>query len=288
MKNILTVVFLFSLGSSAFPQNTILWEIRDTLTSKQSFMVGTFHQFGNSFVDSIPALKEALLKSELAIFESIDDGEATIHTINARNPSMEIERHFNQKDIDKLKAIGKSLNVSIYKVEPIELLFALRQNFQKTKCKTVSPTDTWDHFDNYLIHLAKMNGKELVGLETDSLQLSLINEEYNSPDWKNAKKVIRYWIQKLSSNKIAEGDCRFTNQYRRFELDYELAVDCPDDILITDRNEAWMKKLPELISTKNCFIAVGFLHLNYTCGLLEQLKLRGFQVRPIAIQKIAP
>jgi uncharacterized protein YbaP (TraB family) len=176
--------------------------------------------------------------------------------------------------------------VDIYKVEPIELLFALRQEFQRVKCKTVGPTDTWDHFDNYLIHLAKSNDIALLGLETDSLQLSLI-KEYSSPDWKEARKSIRIWIDKLSAKEVDPEDCMFTNMYRRFDLDYELATACPDDILITQRNDAWMKTLPNLLSTKNCFIAVGFLHLNYTCGLLEQLKEHGFLVSPVAIRKTA-
>jgi uncharacterized protein len=279
------IILCFSLFP-AVAQNTILWEVRDTVTDKRSFIVGTFHQFGNSFVDSIPQLKDALLQSDLAIFESIDDSETTINAINSRNSSTEIEKNFSVKYFNKLKVIGKDLNVDIYKVEPIELLFALRQEFQRVKCNTVSPLDTWDHFDNYLIYLAKSNDIALLGLETDSLQLSLI-KEYSSPSWKAARKSIRIWIDKLSAKEVDPDDCMFTNMYRRFDLDYELAVDCPDDILITQRNEAWMKTLPNLLSTKNCFIAVGFLHLNYTCGLLEQLKEHGFLVSPVAIRKTA-
>ncbi len=279
------IILCFSL-SPAVAQNTILWEVQDTVTAKRSFIVGTFHQFGNSFVDSIPQLKDALLKSELAIFESIDDSETTINAINSRNSSTEIEKNFSVKYFNKLKVIGKDLSVDIYKLEPIELLFALQQVFQEVKCNTVSPLDTWDHFDNYLIHLAKTNDITLLGLETDSLQLTLI-KEYSSPDWKEARKSIRVWIDKLTFKEVDPLDCQFTNMYRKFDLDYELAVDCPDDILITQRNDAWIKILPNLLSTKNCFIAVGFLHLNYTCGLLEQLKEHGFLVSPVAIRKTA-
>jgi len=279
----LIIVFCLSL-QPAIAQNTILWEVQDTVTSKRSFIVGTFHQFGNSFVDSIPQLKDALLQSELAIFESIDDSEITINVINSRKPSTEIEKNFSPKYSNKLKVIGKELSVDIFKLEPIELLFALQQEFQRFKCKTVSPTDTWDHFDNYLIHLAKSNQIALLGLETDSLQLSFI-KDYSSPSWKVARKSIRAWIDKLSAKVVDAEDCQFTNMYRRFELDYELNVDCPDDILITKRNEAWMKILPNLLSTKNCFVAVGFLHLNYTCGLVEKLKELGFLVRPVTIFK---
>ena len=41
-------------------QNTILWKVNDTVNNKSSYIVGTFHQFGNSFVDSIPEIKQSL------------------------------------------------------------------------------------------------------------------------------------------------------------------------------------------------------------------------------------
>ena len=172
----------------------------------------------------------------------------------------------------------------MYKLKPIELRWKLQQVFQEIKCKTVLPTDIWDHFDKYLIHIAKENGIELLGLETDSIQLSLIEKEYKYPDWKKEKKIINFWIEKLTSEGLAKGDCSFTNKYREFDLDYELAEDCNKDILIEERNEDWMKIIPDLLKTKNCFIAIGYFHLKNKCGLIEQLRGEGFLVEPIKIK----
>jgi hypothetical protein len=70
MKTLLSILLLSNI---CYSQNTIIWEITDAMNSKKSFIVGTFHNIGNSFVDSIPVLKAALLNSDVAIFESIDD-----------------------------------------------------------------------------------------------------------------------------------------------------------------------------------------------------------------------
>ena len=77
MKQTLNILIFLTFSQLAISQNTILWQITDTINNKTSFVVGTFHQFGNSFVDSIPEIKESMFNSELAVFESIDKIENT-------------------------------------------------------------------------------------------------------------------------------------------------------------------------------------------------------------------
>ena len=73
MKKHIIIILLLTITQISFGQNTILWKITDTINNRTSIILGTFHQFGNSFVDSIPEIKENLYNSELAIFESIDN-----------------------------------------------------------------------------------------------------------------------------------------------------------------------------------------------------------------------
>lgn len=284
MKKSSIQILLFLVGFTCFGQNTILWKVSDTISGKSSFLVGTFHHIGNSFVDSIPELKNALFQSELAIFESIEDVENTIRIINTRKPSLGIERGLKKKDLEKLKEISKNWKVDIYKLKPIELRWKLEQEFTKIKCKTVLPNDKWDHFDNYLIHLAKENGIKIYGLETDSLQLNLIAEKYEYPEWKKERKNINYFIQNLTSEGVVTNDCSFTNEYREFDLDYEFDKNCEDDILVIQRNRKWMEKITNYLKSKNCFIAVGYMHLRNKCGLLEQLKEKGFIIESMEIK----
>ena len=73
MKKVLNLfVFTFFI-IAVFAQNTILWSVRKAGSEKTSYVLGTLHQMGNSFVDEKPKIKELLLKSDLAIFESVED-----------------------------------------------------------------------------------------------------------------------------------------------------------------------------------------------------------------------
>ncbi|RSK38726.1 TraB/GumN family protein [Mangrovimonas spongiae] len=283
MKLVISFCVFFTLSYFALGQNTILWKVSDTINKKTSYVVGTFHQFGNSFVDNIPELKKVLLRSELAIFESTANPQDTRNMIAQRDRSLDIENYLKKRDLKKLKQISVNWKVDLYKLHPIELSWKLQQEFQKIKCKTVKPTDKWDHFDNYLIHIAKQNKIECLGLETDSMQLNFIAKEHNFPSWKDEKKTIHLFIKKLSRNKLEKGDCFFTEKYRNFNLDYKLTEDCPDNILIKQRNQNWMKVLPNFLKNKNCFVALGYLHLTRNCGVLSRLQALGFVVTPVEL-----
>ncbi len=287
MKNRLSLIIFLIISHYAIGQNTILWKISDTINNKTSYIVGTFHQFGNSFVDSIPEIKKVLLSSDLAVFESIDNVENTREMIQQRKSSLEIEKRLKKKDLKKLKVIAKDWKVDLYKLKPLEIRWKLQQEFQKTKCKTTKPNDKFDHFDNYLQHIAEENKIEILGLETDSLQLNLIEKENKNPNWKQERKKISAWINQMTTDKPNMNNCGLANRYRKFDLEYEFEKECENDILILQRNNEWMKILPNLLKKKNTFIAVGYFHLRKKCGILEQLKEKGFRIEPIEIKPIA-
>jgi uncharacterized protein YbaP (TraB family) len=280
---ILLSLLLFS--NICFAQNTIIWEVIHPETNKRSVIVGTYHHIGNSFVDSLPIIKTALLNAEAAIFESIDEEAHLTEILQKRKEQTDLSKLFNEEDYNKLITISKEWKTSVFQLRPVEILITLRREFEVSKCKTVKPTDKWDHFDNYLIDIARKNNRYLVGLETDTQQLDILNEIETSWGTEQVCQEISFWISKLSGEEDSYEECHTVEQYLRFEIDYELGSDCEDDILVTDRNRVWMEKLPALLTQKNCFLAVGLLHLKYNCGLLESLRRKGFIVRPLPISQ---
>ncbi len=84
-----------------------------------------------------------------------------------------------------------------------------------------------------------------------------------------------------------QNNCGFTNKYRQFDLDYKFDIECETNIIFLKRNNDWMKIIPNLLKTKNTFIAVGYGHLIKKCGILEQLKNKGFKIEPIKIKPVA-
>jgi len=284
MRKSIIIALLLPISQLAYCQKTILWEVTDTIHNKTSFILGTFHQYGNSFVDSIPEIKENLYKSELAIFESIDKVGQVQKIINSRKESLGIKKGLKKKDYALLLKTSNNWEVNIHKLLPIELRLKLQQEFMKIKCKTVQKNDKWDHFDNYLKYLAEKENIKIIGLETDKEQINLISKEYNYPNWKDEKKRIGYLLDQLNRDDFNKNRCALATKYKNYDLDYKFIEECKINVLLKERNENWMKILPRLLREKNCFIAVGLFHLYNKCGLLEQLKNEGFMIKPIDLE----
>ena len=63
-------------------------------------------------------------------------------------------------------------------------------------------------------------------------------------------------------------------------MDYQFTRSANLKILVTERNNNWINELLPQLEQKNAFIAVGFMHLMYKEGIINQLREKGFIVEP--------
>ncbi len=271
-----------SIGKS---QNTVLWSIEHRDCPHRSYLLGTLHQVGNTWVDSLGGLLSALASSELAIFESIDPAEQLMANMNLREADHSYREVFRPREVAWLEGYSSDWTVPLHKLSPIELYWKLNQELTKELCGSVREGDRFDHMDQYLYHLADSLGIETLGLETDSAQSRLINEGIGSNTWKAMRPMIRKDIRSMRKGKANAGRCELVHRYMRLDIgNYALDAPCPvDDPVIAERNAQWMEVLPQLLMERSCFIAVGLMHLFKDCGLINRLQEAGFVVAPIGI-----
>ena len=279
MKALFLTISILQI-SSCFSQNTIFWSIKKPESSNTSYLLGTYHQMGNSYADSLKTVTRALSNADIAIFENIDTGEGITNLLNARNDDFTYRKELNKSDLKYLDEISKNWKVSVSKLSSSELIMKIQQTYFETQCGTVKNTDSINNFDNYLIKLAKQSEVELWGLESDSLITSYINQSVK-PDWESHKKEISIWLQNIKKSEHTREYCAFASSYMKQEIDYQLKSECSDSLLINTRSKIWIPLLINQISNKNAFIAVGISHLFGKCGLISQLQELGYIVEPL-------
>ncbi|MDX2361399.1 MAG: TraB/GumN family protein [Crocinitomicaceae bacterium] len=273
-----------SVGDTSFNSaRTILWSVKDSVSNRTSYLLGTYHQIGNSFVDSLTKIQDALFSTDLAIFESIDNGENVRAYLNSRDESQEYLTALKKSDIEFLQSFAADWGVPVSKLKPLELLTKLQQVYFETQCGSVKATDTWDHFDNYLIHLAQSNNIAIMGLESDSVQTANISNVGPDASWKIVKKSIHTWIEYIKHSKRTDLYCHHLRTYMSMAFDYQFDLQCNENPMIKPRNQEWMELIPDLIEENSCFIAVGLLHLYGDCGLIMQLRELGYTVAPVEL-----
>ncbi|MGV3613541.1 MAG: TraB/GumN family protein [Fluviicola sp.] len=288
MKKMLALsVFVFSL-IAAFAQNTILWGVQKSGSEKTSYLLGTLHQTGNSFVDEKPMIKELMLKSDKVIFESIEDkNEKVVNRMLERTDDFSYEEFLDIEDLAFLKKFSADWKVPISKQKPAELLVKLQQEYVKMKCGSVKSTDTASHMDDYLIAIAKRNNVEILGLESFADQFDAINS-INGYDytWDKAKDLVHEWVSNFLDDKNQKEICADVQAYLKMHLDYHFNEECEEnDGVLLKRNEKWMPLIEALIQQNDSvMVVVGLFHLYGECGIISQLRKMGYTVKPIKLK----
>jgi uncharacterized protein len=288
--------FLFGLmflcSSCLFGQNTILWKITNAKNAHISYLVGTYHLFGNSFIDSFRVINEKLQTTGLVITETKIDREKVASYYNARPVSDTLSTILSKDDADFIINLFKSMrgNIDIRKFTPGELFVKLQALYPKIKCAAINKSDTYS-MDEYFQYLGNVSKKEPYYLETDSFQLEKLTQATSAYDWKFFKKNTPVLIAKYKDDVPNENLCSLANQYASFSINYNFEGACnfmknnnQNDVLVKKRNDDWMQKLPQFLEKNNCFIAVGLAHLYNKCGIIQQLKEIGYTVEPVEMK----
>jgi uncharacterized protein len=277
-----TIIIFYSTFLSA--QNTILWKVTNAKSQKVSYLLGTYHILGNTFVDSFPVIKEKLQASDVLITETELNRAKVAAYYNAAPSTTNLSEILSEEDVNFIKDIFKRRKVDIFKLSPGVLYMTLSGNYPKFKCGNQIDTLA---FDEYLQNMAKAENKKLIYFENDSLQLVTINQMTKDFTWNNFKKVIPALLEKYKKDGGDEKECSFMKEYLSFNLDYTFKNKCSDyGAQVESRNSNWMQKIPALLENNNCFIAVGLFHLYNKCGIMEQLRQLGYTVEPVNMKNI--
>lgn len=285
IKNVLFLTILLSTGANA--QKTIFWEVKDTVHNKTSYLLGTMHVIGASFIDSFAPVQAALKNSDIAIFEKIDEGENFSSTVETREKSDSLRIILTKKEYNYLKSLDtKWTDDYLAKHKVTELKYRLIFKASIKVCGAYTKNDSTILLDDHLERKARSSNIALMGLETTEEQLEAIaiDQKTTQKSWALERNGIRGLLKIMKDGKYHPILCGAEKEYMNFEMPYDFDKNCSDDALIQARNNKWLPKLVSQLSSKNCFIAVGFLHLKNDCGLITELKRKGFVITPILLR----
>ncbi|WP_199140341.1 TraB/GumN family protein [Pedobacter sp. ASV12] len=291
MKNIVAgiAIFLFWFLPASAQNNphTLLWEVSKKGQTNKSYLFGTFHEVNPDFFDSIKIANEYLIKSKLLLVEAYEpniNGErkTPIYTWNkAKWDSL-----LNTTQQEKFDAYIKSMygDEEMYKSSPQLLTFLLLRNYFQGICDTVN-RKSFEVMDNRIIDIALKSKLEVKGLEMN--QINMINTSFKTDialsDTSSTNMILKLMDYISTANTRTE-IAKVLFDYKKFDVDYHFQVisDSTEQFL-TARNNNWMKAIPDYLTAKPCFIAVGFRHLTLKNGLIQQLRKLGYTVEPVKI-----
>lgn len=283
--NVFAVFALFQclfISSHAQKYKSILFRVMHPEKEKVSFLFGTHHAFGTDFLDSLNIVKEKLKSTDILITETIyNEIQMSEDIINARTEISDWHKYLSKREIGVVSDWLEKSPVDFNKMYPAELSSVLYRIHNIKVCKTKALDDTSTTLDNHIMELAKSYAIVTKGLESAAEQLELIRRDVEGMPKKIHKKRLKAIVKAIEEKD--QSLCAGAEQYRNMDFDYQLSKPCGNTLILTSRNNKWMKVLFKEIEYSSCFIAVGLSHLMFECGLVQQLRDNGYIVEPVAL-----
>lgn len=148
--------------------------------------------------------------------------------------------------------------------------------------------DPTQSFDDYFQKFAQRNHEPVIGLETVDKQIEVL---FKSIPLERQKQLLMCLVDNTEYyNMVTQrlSDAYFAQNMKQIEevLSEKRNDSCDDTkeeyaIMFDNRNADWVAKMPAIMSDKPTFFAVGAGHLPGEKGVLNLLKLAGYEVEAV-------
>lgn len=293
------IVFLFTvlifIFSQAFSQeearynpneNSLLWEITGNELQDTSYLFGTYHFAGSSFLDTLPVITNVFKKANTVIGEIKMENEILVTAQLIPHMKMDDAR-FDQllspseyKIVNNyLTKISNGLTINMFKsIKPAALQLVMMRQTAPVKIAAGEKL-----MDLYFQQEGEKLKKEIIGLETIKEQGKLL---FGLPIKRQKKLLLKFVKEADTQERLAK---EIFDYYRAQDLEnlenlferYNHYNNEELKSLMKNRNKKWMEKLPGIMKKSSAFIAVGGGHLIGKYGLISLLRKAGYTVRPI-------
>ena len=297
LKLFLACVFIgltmFTTGhASDSKTGALLWKISSKGLEKPSYILGTFHLAPKEKLDSIPGATKALDACEQVVGEIIMADalsqpqkmqEAGMMPADTTYQMLYTEKEYQRVNENIKNFLGVDLGqLGALKPSLIQVTIAMQMFLEYIP--EINPAES---IDNYVQQYATETGKKILGLESVEEQYHVL---FKTTSLKRQAELLLCMLEETEHGH----DLIITliEAYNQADLTtmQNLMVDkesqCPPtqaeiDVLLKNRNDKWIEKLPAIMSERSSFIAVGAGHLTGETGLLTQLEKLGYLVEPV-------
>ncbi len=291
LLNFISIVF-FIVSCKAQPKqvvlksnsdnNTLLWEVSGKGLTKSSFLFGTFHLMCKDDINFSNPLKAAVGNAEKIYMEMDMDDPAVMlggMMLMTMKDGKTLKDFYTEDEFKKLNQFFKdSLHMPLALMQSIKPFFLMAMLYPKMMpCKKVSGVE------EELMKLAKINKKEILGLETMEFQSAVFD---SIPYQEQATELLKSIDSMAAYTKYFD---TMVNVYKNQQLAVmetlfnksEFGMQEHQDILLDSRNKNWVNQLKNIMKKESVFVAVGAGHLPGDNGLINLLKKEGYTVRPL-------
>lgn len=290
MKTLFSLLLLVNLTLCANAQ--LLWKISGKGLEQPSYVFGTYHLSPLSIKDSINGMSQAINETKQLYGEIIMSESKEPAFIQKAQQLMMLPKDttlkslFTPEDYELLgKVVKETMKIDIAMLSQLKPAFINTQLailFYLQHSKAFNPQE---QLDTYFQQQAIQQGKKVGGLESSESQLEVL---FNSATLQRQADLLACTAKNVEE--VIEKTKQIVEYYQTQNLDEifrlinedknEICGSTPEelDVMIYNRNRAWVKKMPAIMSEAPTLFVVGVGHLPGKQGVLKLLEKQGYKV----------
>lgn len=263
--------------------NTLLWRVAKLGQADISYVFGTMHTLCPDDVSLAPELISTFTQSQQLVLELDTD---------APGFAKEMRRAMQLPWPNSLRRVRKQRD---YRVVRKFFKFQLHQSIlpfvllkpafvESYVYSTLLPCAPVGHEDK-LMQLAQIQHKELLGLETVKQQMASWDSIPYPRQMQALVKAIKEYdtYRPLMQQMVQLYRAQNVDALYRFTTDPRYNPDQSEVADLTARNRNWIPQMQAIMQAQPTLFAVGAGHLGGGSGVLQLLRLEGYQVEPVLL-----
>lgn len=264
-------------------QNALLWQISGKGLKKPSYLYGTIHAICPEQLVISQLLKDKVGQTEQLTLElDMDDPNMMGQFMaSAKLPEGQSLKALFSEGQYKLLAAYFADNFGV----DLAYLDSMKPFILQTMILSKLTDCTPESYEQKLMDIAHGNQREVIGLETVQQQMHAVDQ---LPDTMYADMLVRmvndiaqskadyrkmvdlYLAQDLTGLDSLMKKSYKEEEYKKFE-----------EVLLAQRNQAWIPVMEKMAKAKPTFFAVGAAHLSGQNGVIALLRKQGYKVTPV-------
>jgi uncharacterized protein YbaP (TraB family) len=264
--------------------NSLLWEISGNGLASPSYLYGTDHLIGSNFLDTLPYVMNRFKQCKAVATEADLDSDSSEYKLHIFLKNDSLSNMFTADEFSEIdRVLTHFLPYPFSKFNHVKPIYVYYELHSFISQRTASRAN--HHLDRYFREEGRKMGFRIMGLETVKFHDSLL---YDAP-LDHQKKSLLYLVRHIDQIRISRQ--KIFKLYHQQNLNgleiqtnsKEEFTDVRLDGVIRARDMNWLRELPAIMKQQPTFIAVGAGHLLWDCGLINQLRLSGYTVKPVRI-----
>lgn len=290
-QQILLFLTLVLLALTGRTQQGIFYRISGNGLEKPSYLFGTYHLMGSSFLTEHTRVEAALRESRGVVVETVLDSAAMMTTtMLALMTDKKLSDLLPPSVADSLdKELQQEAGAGLAMLEmfkPVMVGVMLSMTYIQKDAAATLQTYAGAPLDQYVAVTAQEKGKTLTALETPTEQAAIL---YNLGTVEEQAAMLTFMLrneERVRKEGVQLLEAYVANDLRKMQQLGDASADYMGDMrpLLDERNQRWMSVLPTLMQKESTFIAVGALHLAGEQGLIALLTKAGYTVTPLPLR----